>query len=388
MKKLMMLILSGLVAILLLQIIGCEGNAGKRGIPGDPGDPGNPYSEVVPQNRYFSMALTNNSMIVHYGAPKLFLAFDDAHTNTGDTVICQRLTGTRVPEIDGIDGGTAEWPEKYTDVVLRKMALQNNKIESVRMRAAWDETYIYFQLKWTEIADSALHLSVAEDIFPNQWEYLAHDSLWSKVVMGDEDRAMLLFEITPLNWFEHDGCLVTCHAGGEAADLAETNFHSTRNAKAKLDLWCWSSLTSNPTGYADDKFMDGTGQIADPLEPLKYRDGIKGDLGRATVMSNLFFVDRPRPGSTSGQRDTIAYRPLYQAATDPDSLATYPLWEWQITSHTTTGWRHGFAVPSFITTIPTQSRADIMARGKFDNGTWTVEFKRLRATGNGDDVKF
>ncbi|MCX6832483.1 MAG: ethylbenzene dehydrogenase-related protein, partial [candidate division Zixibacteria bacterium] len=199
-------------------------------------------------------------------------------------------------------------------------------------------------------------------------------------VMGDEDRVMLMFEITHLTWFEHDGCLVTCHAGSESANLPGTNYHSTKSAQAKMDIWSWSSITSNPTGYSDDKYMDGTGQILDEFNPLGYVDGIKGDIGRATSMANLLSVHTATVIS--------AYRPLYQTTTDPDSIATYPLWDWQITTYTAKDWSQGFAVPTFITTVPTLSRADIMSRGKFDNGTWTVEFRRLRATGNGDDTKF
>jgi hypothetical protein len=151
-----------------------------------------------------------------------------------------------------------------------------------------------------------------------------------------------------------------------------------------MDIWSWSSITSNPTGYADDKYMDGTGQIKDPFQPLGYTDAIKGDIGRGTSIANLLFE---YTGQDTSLRVT-AYRPLYQTATDPDSIAIYPFWDWQVTTYDTTGWRQGFTVPTSITTVPILSRADIMSRGKFDNETWTVEFKRLRATGNGDDAKF
>lgn len=390
MKKLMMLILSGLVAILLLQVIGCEGNAGNRGTGGDPGDPGDPYNQPVPENRYFALAVGNNSAAAHNGAPKLYLAFDSLHTNAGDTVVCQRLTGGNVPEVDGIDGGSAEWGEKSTDVVLRKGVLNDNKIETARVRSAYDQNYIYFQVKWTEVADSALGLAMAEDIYPSKWVFdslvplVGREEYWSQVVMGDEDRVMLMFEVTHLNWFDHDGCLVTCHAGSESANLPGTNYHSTKSAQARMDIWSWSSITSNPTGHADDKYMDGTGQIPDEFQPLGYIDAIKGDIGRATSMSNLFFVFT----ESGGIRTISAYRPLYQSATDPDSIVTYPLWDWQLKTYTAGVWSQGSAVPTFITTVPTLSRADIMSYGKFDNGTWTVEFKRLRATGNGDDTKF
>lgn len=384
MKKLMLIILSGLTVFLLLQVLGCEGKAGNRGIPGDPGDPGDPYVAPVPDNRFFSLAVGNNSPLVHNGAPKVYLAFDETHANAGDTVVCQRLTGTIVPEVDGIDG-VGEWPAKYTDLTLRKLALYNNKIEVARVRAAFDELYIYFQVTWTEVADSAFRLAVEENLYPGHWLYqdtsARRDSVWRREYVGNEDRVMFMFEITPMTWYDHDGCLVTCHAGGENIDMPESNFHSTRNNRAKMDLWSWSSISTNPVGFADDKYMDGTGQILDRSALLGYIDGIKGDLGRATTFPNLDFVLQ--------SADSVRYRPLYMQLTDPDTLATYPMWDWQMTAYaSSTSWRLNYRVPLFITTVPTLSRADIVARGKYDNGTWTVEFKRLRATGNGDDAKF
>ena len=413
MKKLVIYLLSGFVAILLLLVIGCEGNAGKRGITGDPGDNGNPYADPIPANRYFSLAIGNNSMIVHNGAPKLFLSFDSLQASSGDTVVCQPLASGRTPEIDGLDGGTAEWGPKFTDVALRRAAGYDNQIHSALVRAAYDQNYVYFQVKWTEVADSAFGLTASESNSPKRWlhgfdfrDSVIVDStasidttkvppvtnwvyIWEHIFIGgnpkawqttdvnqDQDRVLFLFEITNIFRYDHDGCLVTCHAADDP-NLPETNFHSTGNAKYRMDVWSWSSVSSNPTGHADDKYMDSRGVAATPAEDLGYFDGIKADLGIPPTLLNLEI-----------SADTAIHRPLYRSSDKSDMHPAYPLWEWQIASVDTIGWDSTATIPRFITRIPTGSRADVTAQGKFDNGTWTVEFKRARNTGNGDDVRF
>jgi hypothetical protein len=194
---------------------------------------------------------------------------------------------------------------------------------------------------------------------------------------NDQDRVLFLFEITDLFWFEHDGCFVTCHTADDK-DLPETNFHSTGNAKSRLDVWSWSSVNSNPTGHADDKYMDSRGVAVSSGEDLGYIDGIKADLGMAPTLLNRE-IDPV---------DKTVNRPLYRSSDVLNLHPPYPLWDWQIASVDTIGWDSTATVPRFITRIPTGSRADIVAQGKFENGTWTVEFKRVRNTGNGDDVRF
>ncbi len=48
----------------------------------------------------------------------------------------------------------------------------------------------------------------------------------------------------------------------------------------------------------------------------------------------------------------------------------------------------GAEVPRYRHRQPTGSRADIRAKGRWHNGTWTVEFCRQLDTGHPDDVQF
>ena len=43
---------------------------------------------------------------------------------------------------------------------------------------------------------------------------------------------------------------------------------------------------------------------------------------------------------------------------------------------------------NFKNRIPTNSRADITAKGNWKNGTWTIEFGRKLNTSHADDIQF
>ncbi len=410
MKRIIITLLTGLAALLLLSIFGCEGNPGGRGVTGDQGDQGNPYTAPVPDNRFFSLAIGNNSLTTHNGAPKVYLAFDTLHQNAGDTVVCQRLINGAAPIIDGVDGGASEWGAKYSDINLRKMAGYDNGIESARIRAAFDENFVYFQVKYTEVDVPQFGVTAAATLDTRRWIH-GQDSvrignppdtswvynplnipIW-KVINADQDqdRVMFMFEITPMFWFDHDGCLVTCHESPVklvqnqwVADMPGTYFHSTLLPKPRLDLWSWSSISSNVTGHADDKYMSYKTQKKTDGYDDRYTDGVIADLGNGPEIPNEDYV-----WALSGGAIVVSYnRPKYQSANDPNSSAAYPLWDWQIAKPNSDGWDSLATVPWFVTTMPSGSRADVMAKGQFENGTWTVEFKRARFTGNGDDTRF
>ena len=137
-----------------------------------------------------------------------------------------------------------------------------------------------------------------------------------------------------------------------------------------VDAWSWGAATTRPVGTADDWSVTASGK--------------KPDVGQGPYFDN--FVE---PDSV----------PLYMNRRDPNlrtsegtkmSTPTYPLWFFEAVGFSWTGWTQdwGCFVPGIVTTIPSESRADIYAAASFDNGTWTVEIKRARKTHHGDDVQF
>jgi hypothetical protein len=358
----------------LIVLAGCEGVSGPRGDKGATGATGPDYQSPVPANRFFSLAVTNGSFATHNGAPKIYLSFDGEHSAAGDTVVSVQLTnGDPRPEIDGVDGGAAEWGNVSSTIALRKAAGDYNYIASADVRSAFDNDYIYFFVKWTEVANSDFGLTVgasADPAFliypqggtgnPNVWDYEE----------GKEDRLLMLFEITPVTRYQSDGCLVTCHT---RSDQVEANYHATRGSGEYMDVWTWAAGLSNPTGFAIDQVM-GSSQ----------NRNIVNDNGIPLSISNERFA------INSNQEVTLR-QPIYQSINDPNANSAYPLWTWQIMNVSTQGWVPGSRVPAYISVpTPSNSAGDVEAKGTFDTdtGTWTVELKRLRRTGNGDDAQF
>ncbi|MGB5139566.1 MAG: hypothetical protein WBP29_13620, partial [Candidatus Zixiibacteriota bacterium] len=137
-----------------------------------------------------------------------------------------------------------------------------------------------------------------------------------------------------------------------------------------VDAWIWGSATSNPVSSMDDWHLDSRG-----LAP---------DVGAAPFIDNYILPDSI---------------PRYQNFRDPNNksranleLKIYPLWYFDVVSYAVAGWdvNQPVYLTGIVTTIPSDSRADIYARATFDDsgGFWTLEIRRARRTHNGDDVVF
>ncbi|MGB5106810.1 MAG: ethylbenzene dehydrogenase-related protein [Candidatus Zixiibacteriota bacterium] len=366
-NKWFLILVTLVFGLLLLGVTGCDGISGDRGGNGIEGPQGPDYVPPIPANRFFSMAIANNSQRSHNGAPKLYLSFDSTHQAAGDTVFCSQLAKGEAPLIDGEDS-PEEWGDEVTQVHLTRAAGDYNFIESAQVRSAFDNEFIYFQVKWAEVVNEEFGIEVSNSNNPQYWIYPEGGSgnakRWQRSTTN-EDRLNLFFEITPVTRYSSDGCYVTCHTN---KDVVAGNFHATRGSRERMDIWHWTSATSNFTGYALDRYMDNG-----------LSGGVRSDVGTPVFRDNResFVVD-----------DDTTDRPLYMGFDDPNSNSTYPLWDYQIRKVATSGWTPGATVPGFVSSIPWGSTADVEAIGNYIDGTWTVEMKRKRITGNGDDVKF
>jgi hypothetical protein len=114
----------------------------------------------------------------------------------------------------------------------------------------------------------------------------------------------------------------------------------------EADLWYWKACRTDPQGFADDKIQrlfnypakDTLEVTAKSGQPMYIKR--EGDAGRSTYKTNIF-VD-------------------YQ----------------------------GDVVRRYTLRMPQSSRADIIAKGVWKDGRWTIEFARALDTGKNDDVIF
>ena len=112
------------------------------------------------------------------------------------------------------------------------------------------------------------------------------------------------------------------------------------------DVWYWKANRTDPAGYADDKMHQ--------LDSEKDRDALelKSKSGKAIYLTR------------TGDTGTSAYKIDLPVEYQGDILR-----------------RH-------INRQPSGSRADVRAKGNWQEGVWTIEFTRALDTDNQDDVQF
>jgi len=176
---------------------------------------------------------------------------------------------------------------------------------------------------------------------------------------GNEDRVLFLWDVSVPN-FAREGCLASCHPGVSASKYLES--------PGLGDLWHWKAARSNPVGYGDDTNLthvrDGEdgGRHGDKTgaEGGTVRNANKAGDGPAFMPDPK--IDRPDPRFLFAQ-DAVAIPPGIS-------------------------WSPGTRIPGYLLTKPDGSRGDIAAKGRWENGFWTVEFRRRLVTGHPDDAAF
>jgi len=114
----------------------------------------------------------------------------------------------------------------------------------------------------------------------------------------------------------------------------------------RADIWYWKACRTDGAGFADDK--------SHVYSQKENRDATKTISRSGKTMYLL------RDGDEGTSAYTIDLRSDYE----------------------------GDILPRFLIKQPTGSRADVKAKGRWENGTWTIEFRRNFLTGNQDDVQF
>jgi len=114
----------------------------------------------------------------------------------------------------------------------------------------------------------------------------------------------------------------------------------------KADIWYWKACRTDGAGFADDKFHTyGQEEIPDATKTVS-RSG-----------KTMYLL---RTGDEGASAYTTSLRSDYE----------------------------GEILPRFLSNQPTGSRGDVKAKGHWNNGAWTIEFRRNLLTWNQDDVQF
>lgn len=155
----------------------------------------------------------------------------------------------------------------------------------------------------------------------------------------------------PLKWDEELGIYTL---GNEREDTlvlkwnmsdSQTDLTLKSNVGYLADVWFWKANRTDPVGYADDKIQVYSQRHTKGGKPLLSENG------------TLFYLTR------KGDIGKSSYKQVLKAGFE------------------------GGVLPGYENVVPEGSRADIAAKGHWENGLWTVEFKRKLSTGNSDDVQ-
>ncbi len=248
------------------------------------------------------------------------------------------LTATiGTPTLDGV-ADSGEWT---SDAITTSKGLT--------VQAMVDAEYLYVLSKWTDA-------TTTHSIAKNQWSF--DGTTWSS--SSDEDRVGIVWDMGQ-NGTDGANCLTMCH-GTEM----KTNV-------GKVDVWHWKAARTNPLGFLDDKWWDTAGRHGDAGTGIDSRNSDDGsglpsfmastdpNASVDILLGNLAALNGFDPfGVTPGTADTaVAF----------DAGATFDT---------------GATIPGRILSLPTGNRASVHSAGKYDNGVWTVEFKRLLSSDTDD----
>jgi hypothetical protein len=212
-----------------------------------------------------------------------------------------------------------------------------------------DGQYLYISASW---ADST------ESIAKKQWEF--DGSAWSQ--SGNEDRFAFIWDMG-LNGADGPSCVTMCHGDG----LMRTNV-------GKVDAWHWKSARGNAIGYTDDKNWLTDDRHSDPGTSA-YSDNLEMGSGYPTYMTtgdpgaNVDFLANSIDALNAWDPFGVVAAHTVDIAVDFDSNATFST---------------GSVIPGYLHRIPDGDRASVQSAGKYENGIWTVEFKRVYAGGDND----
>jgi mono/diheme cytochrome c family protein len=357
----------------------------------------NLWGQTPPGDTYFSLAVTENSHN-HTGAKRLFLDFQEPPFSAADPSLGEVVSVRVSPGAVQLDGSDSEWDLTYLTTVHGLP--QNNYplsefIDSVRtdllVGSAWDATHVYLIVQWEDAGyDSSARYQ--KWIYGDQgggetgWNKQVHIGATSgapnaaapnatgHILSGaeNEDRVFFMFPITD---FEGNftptgaGCALYCHSNLET-DYPWQNYTGdgvvamhTNIVGDTADIWHWKSSRTEPSGYVDDKYIEYA---------IGSANGRKSDAGTAAYSSNNLLGGDPMWMHQSGLSYTGNV--LYDYDAVPFSGTPAP----------------GDEIPAILGVQPSGSRGDVQTAASFDPTTkrWTVEFKRLRDTGNADDHSF
>lgn len=128
-------------------------------------------------------------------------------------------------------------------------------------------------------------------------------------------------------------------------DPSSKTFKVSEAHEHRADIWYWKAHRTDPGGFADDKIHIFNSLSAENATQINHE-------------GKTYYLQRP------GDKGTSAYKAIIPGNFTKEKVLNYKSRE------------------------PSGSRSDILAKGVWRNGYWTVEFSRKLNTGHPDDIAF
>jgi len=294
------------------------------------------------------------------------------------------LTAVRTTAAPTLDGKSSE--AFWASAPEMKLKLSNagalqggtggkfdNGNTEVTMKATYDAENLYMLLQYQDPTDSMARgpwILESGKLVKKPYNELYEDKL-------------------AINWninnstqdFNDAGCTVTCHAATDKNGKTVTK-HWTNAENELLDMWHWKYVRQNSLygpdkpGLMHDQFMDSVKY--DPADAAKAGGGRHSDPGDKEYIDNMT-DDKSVPklvfdgAALNGNPYVII-----------DGLdKTKPF-----TADYIKTMKEGDFIPGPIAKQITGDPADIKAKGKWENGVWTLEISRKLITTSAKDVQF
>lgn len=231
---------------------------------------------------------------------------------------------------------------------------------NVLMKSAYTSKEIYFFLQWN---DPTL------DNVSKVWQF--DGTKWKNGL--EQDKISILWDRNnSIAYFSLKGCQAICHTENPDKNLW---YMATNRRQEKTDLWFWMAGISNVYAQVDDRFLD------DSVDPEYMKAALKPDRGDAGFYKNGYKTPvekiapvRPTKKLIEGLSVEDTPYPLIQQMED---ITSYKIFK--------AGDKEPFI---YFSGPPSGSRADVIGKGVWSKGKWTLEISRKLDTTHKDDMPF
>ena len=249
----------------------------------------------------------------------------------------------------------------------------DNGNTEVTMKATYDAENLYMLLQYKDPTDSKAR---------GPWVLEGGKLVKKPYTELYEDKLGINWNINnSVKDFNEAGCTVTCHTATDKGGKTVTK-HWTNAENEKLDMWHWKYARMNSLFGPDkpalmhDQFMDNVKY--DPADDKTKNAGRHADPGDKEYVDNV--TDDKTAPKLVLDGEALNGNP-YVIVDGLDKTKPF-------TVDYIKTMKEGDFIPALIAKQITGDPADIKAKGKWENGVWTLEISRKLITTSDRDVQF